>query len=117
MNNQEILDFFGKIVVSKFDRHASLVKSDLNDLIQTERFENLFSNMTQIQKIELENLAFEILTGLIFDILKIFEEYPEFELIFKENDKQVNLLDISEMLKAELIIDGGWIERFSKYSR
>jgi len=33
-----------------------------------------------------------------------------------EDGKQVNLVEISEMLKAEPIIENGWIERFSKYA-
>ena len=38
------------------------------------------------------------------------------EIIYEEDGKQVDLVKISEMLKAELMIENGWIDRFSKYS-
>ena len=49
--------------------------------------------------------------------LGIFEEHERFKLIYEEDEKQVNLVEISEMLKVEPIIENGWIERFSKYAK
>jgi len=44
MNNQEILNRFGKLLITKaFDNNAALVKYILEDLKQTERFKHLFS--------------------------------------------------------------------------
>lgn len=115
-NNKEILDEFGKLLIKDaFDNHISLTKNNLKDLRETERFKNLFQNMSNIQKIELENLSFEILSGFLFDLLNIFEENEEFKLIYEEKGQQVNLVEISDMLKAEAIIQNGWIERFSQY--
>lgn len=53
----------------------------------------------------------------IFGFLGIFEEHERFKLIYEEDGKQVNLVEISEMLKAEPIIENGWIEQFSKYAK
>jgi hypothetical protein len=51
----------------------------------------------------------------LFDFLKIFEENPQYKLIYEENiGHQINLLEISEMPKAEPIIENGWIKRFSE---
>jgi hypothetical protein len=117
MNNQEILNMFGELLIAEvYDNHIALVKNDLKDLKQTERFKNLFSNMTPIQKEELEKLSYEILTGMLFDFLRIFEENKEFKLIYESDGNQVDLVKISEMLKAEPIIENGWINRFSQYS-
>ena len=52
----------------------------------------------------------------IFELFNIFEENEEFKIIYEEDGKQVDLVKISEMLKAELMIENGWIDRFSKYS-
>ena len=52
-----------------------------------------------------------------FNFLKLFEEHECFKLIYEENGKQINLVEISEMLKAELLGENGWIERFSKYAK
>ena len=38
----------------------------------------------------------------------------QFKLSYEVNNQKVNLAEISEMLKAEPIIENGWIERFSK---
>ncbi|WP_264847182.1 hypothetical protein [Capnocytophaga catalasegens] len=40
-------------------------------------------------------------------MLGIFEENEQFKLIYEENGKQVDLMKISEMLKAEPIIENG----------
>ena len=71
--------------------------------------------MNENQKAELERMQFELLSGMIFDFLKIFEENREFKIIYEENNNQIDLNRISEMLKAEPIINGGWIDRFSRY--
>jgi hypothetical protein len=117
MDNEQILELFGKILISKtYDKSARFLKSDLKDLKQTDRYKNLFSEMTQVQKTELEKLSKEMLSGILFDFLKIFEENREFKLIYEAEGKRVDLVQISEMLKAEPIIEGGWIDRFSMYS-
>jgi len=35
--------------------------------------------------------------------------------VYEENGTQVNLEKISEMLKAEILSEDGWIARFSKH--
>ncbi|WP_299312550.1 hypothetical protein [uncultured Aquimarina sp.] len=52
-----------------------------------------------------------------FNFFKIFEEHQAFRLIYEEDGKRVNLVEISEMLKAEPTIENGWISRFSKYAK
>lgn len=117
MNNQEILNNFGKLLITEaFDNNAALVKNSLEDLKRTERFKHLFSNMNNSQKIELDNLSYEILSGLLFDFLRIFEENKEFKIIYESDGQQVDLVKISEMLKAEPIIKGGWIDQFSQFN-
>src|SRR5688572_15272512 len=116
MNNQEILKHFGRLLITEaFDNHAALVKSKLEDLKQTDRFKHLFSNMNNTQKAELDNLSYVILSGLLFDFLRIFEENKEFKIIYESDGQQIDLMEISEMLKAEPIIKGGWIDQFSRF--
>ena len=117
MKSKEILDLFGKLLIAEvYDEYMSFFKSDIDDLRKTERFKNLFANMTFVQKTELENLSFELLSGLLFDFLRIFEENDEFKLIYEAEGERIDLMKISEMLKAEPIIEGGWIARFSKFT-
>ncbi len=60
--------------------------------------------MSLIQKDEMENYTKEILQGALFDFLNIFEENEEFKIVYEEDGKQVNLVEISEMLKSEPIM-------------
>ncbi len=115
----EILDKFGQIVTR--DVHDELfyfISSDLGVLAQSEGVMNLFANMSQIQKKELESYIDGLLTDSIFQFLKIFDENSQFKLIFEDEDGRVKDLNkISDMLKAEPLIENGWIQRFSKYKR
>jgi ferredoxin-fold anticodon binding domain-containing protein len=113
--NKEILDNFGKIIISEvFDNQFRFILNKTEDLSKTDGYKNLFNNMSLIQKKEIEHYTKEILVGALFDILRVFEENEDFKLIYEKDGKQINLVEISEMLKAELIIENGWIERFSK---
>ena len=116
-NNRDILNDFGKIIVEQvYDNQYRFIKNSIEDLSRTDEYKNLFNNMSVTQKNEIENYTKEILQGALFDFLNIFEENEEYRLVYEEEGKQVNLVEISEMLKAELIIEDGWIDRFSIYS-
>ena len=91
--NQEILDEFGKILITNVcDFPLEIAKENINEIIK------------------------EYSESILFNFLKLFEEHECFKLIYEENGKQINLVEISEMLKAEPLGENGWIERFSKYA-
>lgn len=114
-SNQEILDDFGNVLVKEvYDNQLRFINNDINDLKQKQQFENLFNNLNEQGFKELKLYTKEMLSGSLFNFLKIFEENEQFKLYFEENEQKVNLVEISEMLKAEPIIENGWIERFSK---
>jgi hypothetical protein len=116
-NNKEILDDFGALVVREmFDNQYKFVLNKVEDWAQTDGYKNLFNEMSIEQKKEIEFYTREILKGATFDFLRIFEEYPEYKIIHEENGEQVDLNKICEMLKAEPIIENGWIDRFSEFS-
>lgn len=111
----EILNDFGKLVAQEvFDSQYKFILNKVQDLAQTEGYINLFNGMNQQQKLEIEYYTREILKGTLFDFLRIFEEHPEFKIVYEEDGKQADLNKISEMLKAEPIIENGWIKRFSQ---
>ena len=114
-SNNEILNEFGNLVVNEvFDNQYRFILNQINDLAQTEEYRNLFSGMRVEQKKEIELYTQEILKGAIFDFLRIFEENSEYKIIYEKDGQQVDLNKISEMLKAEPIIENGWIQRFSQ---
>jgi len=117
-DNKDILDEFGRFLIQNaFDGNFRFIKNKVEDLAQTKGYENLFNSMSNEEKIEIENYTKEILKGSLFDFLKIFEENVQFKIVYEENGQQVDLNKISEMLKAEPIIENGWIERFSEFSK
>lgn len=116
-SNNEILNQFGEIIIKNvYDKQLRFIMNNIKDLSQTEGYINLFNDMSNVQKKEIEKYTKEILSGAVFDFLNLFEEDERFKLIYQEEGKQVDLVKISEMLKAEPIIENGWIERFSKYA-
>lgn len=114
-SDTEILNDFGKFVAQDvFDSQYRFILNKVQDLAQTEGYINLFEGMDRQEKLEMEYYTREILKGALFDFLRVFEEHPEFKIVYEEDGKQVDLNRISEMLKAEPIIEDGWIQRFSK---
>lgn len=112
---QKILDEFGiNLVEEVYDNSLKFINNDLKDLKETKQFENLFRNLNELELNELKLYTHEILSGAIFNFLRIFEENDDFKIYYEKGPQKVNLVEISEMLKAEPIIANGWIERFSK---
>ena len=88
-SNNEILDEFGNLIVNEvFDNQYRFILNQVNDLAETDEYRNLFSGMRVEQKKEIELYTQEILKGTIFDFLRIFEERPEFKIIYEENGQQ-----------------------------
>jgi hypothetical protein len=117
--NQEILDEFGKILVNRLlDRYYIGIKDEIMNGCKnptTQKFNQIFDELTHETKFLLKEYIFENINSVVFDVLEIFEENPEFKIIYEENGQQVDLNKISEMLKAEPIIENGWIKRFSNF--
>jgi len=74
----------------------------------------LFKKMSDQDFKILERYMRESIEGTLHDFLRIFEEHENFKLVYQEGVEEVNLNEISEMLKAEPLSEDGWIERFSK---
>jgi hypothetical protein len=117
-SDKDIIDDFGKKVVD------SLFDPSIGNLISLRAKENppvIFKDYVDLFK-KLDESDFNILKrylkesmgNAMFNFLKVFEEHPQFKIIYDENGKQVDLNKISEMLKAEPIIENGWIKRFSQ---
>jgi len=116
--SKEVLDDFGKKIIERcFDPAIGNCKS----LKAKENPPAIFKNYTDLFK-KLDNKEFDVLIeylkesygNILFNFLGIFEESNNYKILFEEDGSQVDLNKISEMLKAEPIIENGWIQRFSK---
>ncbi|QAR30365.1 hypothetical protein EQP59_02840 [Ornithobacterium rhinotracheale] len=119
-SNNEILNEYGKKLIEfSFDPAIGNLLSlriKENPPIIFEDYVNLFKKIDSEDFVILQKYLEESVGGVLFNVLRIFEEDERFRLIYEENGQQVDLVKISEMLKAEPIIKNGWIERFSKYA-
>lgn len=104
LKNKEILDEFGEVLIK--------TAYNLNFEIMTKNIEKNITEKELSKKIIF--LFKENLEAVFFDFLKIFEENDKFKLYYENNNQKTNLVEISEMLKAEVLTEDGWIERFSK---
>ena len=105
--NKEILDDFGRILVyTAYEINYEVLTKNINRNIKSGELER-----------KVDTIAKNSIEGLLFCVLKVFEENEQFKLIYEEDGKQVDLNKISEMLKAELLTEDGWIARFSKYAK
>ena len=124
--NQEILDELGKMVTKNvYDFSVSMFSKILRGYKMWENNIEPLKLSNELNKDDfyiLENVQKRLSADSMFNLLKIFEEQQaerpgRFRLIYEEDGKQVDLVEISEMLKAEPIIENGWIDRFSEYAK
>ena len=119
--NQEILDTIGEEII-KFSFDSAIgnllsLRIKENPPVIFKEYVELFKKMNNKEFSILQKYLEESIGDTIFNILRIFEEDERFKLIYEENGKQINLVEISEMLKAEPLGENGWIDRFSKYAK
>ena len=119
--NQEILDTIGEEII-KFSFDPAIgnllsLRIKENPPVIFKEYVELFKKMNNKDFSILQKYLEESIGDTIFNILRIFEEDERFKLIYEEDGKQINLVEISEMLKAEPLGENGWIERFSKYAK
>lgn len=120
-SNQEILNQFGVYVVSQvYDDSIKYLKELIEGSTKwgtgkeyTDVFQKLGTNDRKV----LYKYVDDTVRTVIFGLLGIFEENEEYKIVYENNGgRQVDLNKISEMLKAELSRENGWIARFSKYA-
>ena len=119
--NQEILDTIGEEII-KFSFDPAIgnllsLRIKENPPVIFKEYVELFKKMNNKDFSILQKYLEESIGDTIFNILRIFEEDERFKLIYEEDGKQINLVEISEMLKAEPLGENGWIERFSRYAK
>lgn len=119
--DKEILDKLGKLVISKcYDQGILLIdqlRNKTNVPSVLEEPTKFIQSLTSEQIDGLKKVIHRTQNNFLFNFLNIFEEHDEeYKFIYREDDKEINLVEISEMLKAEHLIEGGWIHRFSEYA-
>ena len=119
----EVLDFLGKKVVEFRDRNLQIsinyATGESNNAIKREMY-NALADLTHEQRERVNDLLSETITTTIYDFLEMFEENSEeMKIILTNDDKEYNMLDISEKMGSEIARydESGWIQKFSKSGR
>ena len=120
-SEEEILESFGRYIATKcfdpsYGNPLSLRKIDNPPEIFKD-YAALFKTLSDKEFSVLQGYMKERIKAVIHDLLNIFEEDERFKIIYEESGEQIDLNEISEMLKAEPNIEGGWIDRFSSHSK
>jgi hypothetical protein len=117
-SKKEILDEFGQLLVTRIiDRHYKGIRKAIYEGLPNPPrniYNKVFDKLDGEEKLLLLKFFQEIVNSTLFDYLEVFEENEQFKLYYEGDVQRVNLAEISEMLKAEPIIENGWIKRFSK---
>lgn len=120
-SNQEILDQFGVYVVSQvYDDSMKYLKVLIEGSTKWgtgKEYTDVFQKLSPNDRKVLYKYVDDTVRTVIFGLLGIFEENEKYKIVYENNGGgQVDLNKISEMLKAELSRENGWIDRFSKYA-
>lgn len=114
-SEKELLDKFGKILVKKcFDQILERLYHYRNLEESKIKYAQLIQSLSEKEFSVLEDYITDNAKSSLFDFMSIFEEEFDFKLMYREGSDLVDLLEISDSLRAEPIIDDGWIARFSK---
>jgi hypothetical protein len=118
-SNQKVLDFFGrKIVESCYDgsiKHIISLRNKIDPPLIFKEKSDFLKDLNGDQFETLKKVVGSTVEIVLAEFFNIIEENSEYKLIYEEDGQQVDLTKISEMLKAELFIEDGWIARFSKF--
>ena len=120
-SDKEILDEFGKLLVPRvFDdaiNHFSNIAKGTTKWGIGKEYTEVLQKLSNEDIDTLKEYLKETIGTSMFAFLGLFEENEDFKLIHEKNGSQTNLVEISEMLKAEPTIDNGWIARFTKIDK
>ncbi|WP_159990739.1 hypothetical protein [Pelistega ratti] len=109
------LEQFGEMYIHEVrDRSLSLLYKLLEGKIKAPRLLKLqeeLNNVDDQKRKVIEELSEVLIDNTLHHMLLLFEEYPEFELICKNQ----NLASLSDGLSGELYAEDGWIKKYSQY--
>jgi len=117
-DDKQALDFFGKVLMSRIrdeaiDHWERIFQGKMNDEDSQKVFEELrFFNPKQVQFII--DLLPKIVDTTLHHLLWTIEQEEDINILVKlEEDKYLDIRQISDGLAGELYTEDGWISRFS----
>ncbi len=118
---KELLDKFGqKVIECSRDRSLSIPKRIIDQTLQNQRVLAEYEGLNGLNEDErklVKTLISETITDTIFNLLHMFEDYPDnMRLYVVEDGIEYDIRDICEVVGAEIAFEDeeGWIQKFSK---
>lgn len=120
MNDQQLLDDFGKLLISKVRDNAlddllSIVEGRMKSPLAKQMSERINSTMDETGKQALKMFAMNMVDRTLHYLLTLIEENKSICLSFKNDAGEAELVQISDGLAGELYSDEGWISEYSKH--
>lgn len=121
---QEILDFFGKIVILNVRDRALKISMDIVQQktlnpVKVSQYEGI-AGLTSLQKEAVCDLLSETVTDTIYRFMEMFEQNSsKMKIVVKYEGKDFDLSQLSEAMGSEIACfdEDGWIQKFSKIGR
>ena len=105
-SNNEILETFGKYVGSDaFDSSYGSIIEVLNGTCPNMQMKDkveLFSRFSESEKQVIKDYVYDLISGTLFDFLRIFEEHPEFKIVYEEDGQHVE--DADTQISSEALV-------------
>lgn len=121
---QEIMDEFGKIIISNVRDDAlkismDIVKRTTKNQIKAHQYDKL-NNLSEKEQEAVCDLLSETVTDVIYRFLEAFEENNDkIKLLYNYQGTDYDLTQVSEKMGSEIACfeDEGWIQKFSQIGR
>jgi len=121
---QELLDYFGKLVIEEVRDGALRVSMDVANYktinpIKLRQY-SFLSCISEEQREAVCDLLSETVTDTIYRFLEMFEENTDkMKLLIKKDGHEYDIVNVSEKMGSEIACyeENGWIQKFSKIGR
>ena len=111
-----VLLYIGKKIVEDVLDKAN---EDYMTLISNASYNSALSDKLKSFSQEQINLILELIpwitSGTICNTLYLFDQNEDMQIIVEYEGKKINLAEVSDWINGELLVEGGWLDRFGKY--
>lgn len=120
-SHEDILDYLGEYLVkeiydSPVDMMNFYLKEELEKHEQNEIFIDFFQSLNSKQKELFVTVNKDLMSNVMFQFFLFFDSNPEYKIIFEEDGKVSDIKELVPYLPSLAAHEGGWIDRFSKFS-
>lgn len=116
-NRNPVLLYFGKrLVEDVLDKTNIQFMTTISKLDEKNNIvKKKFDSFSDIQRNAVKELIPWITMVTVSNMLQLFEENEDIQLVIDYNNKKVNLLDVSDGLEGDFLGRDGWLDRYGHF--